>query len=422
MGSLVNVFGSENPPSQYFWHAVIDRVNRYPQEAAERNKQSGNFPLHVVSENFHSCPAPLEVFQAIVEAYPLALKLENNDATMPLNLLCSPHMAPRYVNGELEPEKSIDQREEELIRWMVQAFLRAPNPTRGDTSAAKKLPYHQWITESGCRVEMTRILLEEYPDGVMVRGLNDVTNTNNAIEDTIICWDYAVHNSFLDEYDEEAARRRWNKLKLMLMFSEHGALVNDFAFQSVHALLRHVAHTDYMTGLFMEKTQPVQLGFENDEPIESYSIIPILRHLKDRVWSHLFDQVDPETGLLPLQTLLSKPCPRYFRELGEQRKLFDFLVDAHPPSFESRMPETGRSLFHLALWNGWIRVVNRMLLDAPLLLQERDTETALLPFQLAAAATSLYGPIVTEEEHQNAQALNTIYSLLREAPDLIMER
>lgn len=259
----------------------------------------------------------------------------------------------------------------EIIRFLIRMAVKL-----GD---AYECPY-PWITISHVTVEATKILLDEYPNGIL-----QICEVNGRCP-----LDHMILSS-LGQCHQTQSSDWYEKLKLMLQTSEFVTTGGCTGSAPIQTLLKAVlSKPDFFL-----------------KPRFACHIISLFRRLQV-LYPDLF-QIQDRNGDFPLHVAVKVKCqpgPCY----NEARDLIALLLEAYPEA--ARLVSKARLPLHVALEQGW-PCHDLLFKAAPDALQTRDTKTGLYPFQIAACSDVSWG---SSKKKKGVNSLNVMYDLLRDDP------
>jgi ankyrin repeat protein len=358
------MLNSEDRLSQFDWHLILDYLHRLPVSTESNPTAPSNdgdptgrgFILRILAKK-----PPTEVTKEALAVFPDSLVF---------------NVSAFFVASRNE--------DADVIRQLLNHVI-----TRQTNSNEEATCPYSWIQMSMISVKTARILLTEYPEGVLQRYLN----SDLSLLDTVLlsCGKQGEHDS------PPSHNHWWAKLELMLQIAQQGGLDDSSEkILPVHTVLRRILSRPEL----LQKSRSAR------------HIVCLLHQmrLRDRRSFGLQDK----SGSLPLHFLVQHKCTSHAK-VTFVRDIIALLIEAHPRSART-VTSDGRLPIHLALENGWPGF-EEMLNKAPESRETRDVKTGLYPFQTAAAAASPKTTCGRKRKRVNgAQSLDTIYKLLREDP------
>jgi hypothetical protein len=244
-------------------------------------------------------------------------------------------------------------------------------------------PY-PWITSSHVTLEGAKILLEEYPRGV----LQVCSGTGRCPLDHMILssHDQPEHAMYPRSTSE------WDAKLMLLLEATELATTGDPAHNStpIHTLLKAVLS---------------KLDFFSKRQF-AHRVVELLHRL-ELLNPEMF-RIQDGNGDYPLHVVIRTKChpgPSFHAA----RELIILLLQACPEA--ACFASTMRPCLHVALENGW-PCHDVLLMAAPDALQTRDQKTGFFPFQMAACSNVSWG----SKKKGGLSSLDVTYSLLREDP------
>lgn len=263
-----------------------------------------------------------------------------------------------------------------IIRYLSQEIIK-----RGDSY---ECPY-PWITMSHVTVKATKILLDEYPMGIL-----------QICEETDRCpLDHMILSSPGQSCPSDSPDY-YKKLELMLQTSEFVTSGGRTQSAPIQTLLTIVLSKPE----FFSK------------PRFACHMVQLFRQLQV-LFPDLFRTQDCN-GDFPLHVAIKVKC-HPGRCYNEARDLIALLLDAHPEA--ARFVSTTRLPLHIALEQGW-PCHDVLFKAAPEALHTHDTMTGLNSFQIAASSNVSWG---ISKKKKGISNIDVMYDLLRADPCQAMD-
>lgn len=359
--------------------AIRSLLKAYPKAAKKRDFE-GSTPLHFAC---HYGIRSIEVLQLLIDACPAAIHRRDIYGRSPLWHAVEKRSSIDVLSLLLQADPST------ALLPLVPASVRR----KGGTANQEFLSYRSMRQTSSTRKAPTSG--KEQSQG---QWNNTIPSSSPPATPLGLAWKQAT---YMNAHKRGRGRNKagWNKAVLLLKAAYHH-----------NSLEKKLCTTSMSIDFSVDNILHAALALHAYIPS---SIIPfILQKYPEQAFER--DQF----GRLPLSIALSVHCSSTW----SRREAIVQLLNINPNA--ARMPSTdGRQPLTIALKNGmtWNEGIEDLIKANPKSLHAIDeTTSGLYPFMIAACepAPTRSGPI-SESSHNDAKTVETIYKLLRNAPDLV---